>query len=203
VSPERQIQINRQRNQVPEYREVKIRILKKSKSLVRNLTAQEKVKLRQAGLQGRFLCNDAGVTPEIPDQSVQLTVTSPPFLNVVQYAKDNWLRCWFNGLDARRVEEGITSTSSLAIWNQVMQAVFAEIYRITAPEGWVAFEVGEVNKGTVNLDEQVVPLGLKAGFNCVGILLNVQEFTKTANIWGISNNASGTNTNRIVLFYKG
>lgn len=203
VSPERQIQINRQRNQVPEYREVKIRILKKSKSLVRNLTAQEMVTLRQAGLQGRFLCNDARVTPEIPDQSVQLTVTSPPFLNVVQYAKDNWLRCWFNGLDARRVEEGITSTSSLAIWNQVMQAVFAEIYRITAPEGWVAFEVGEVNKGTVNLDEQVVPLGLKAGFNCVGILLNVQEFTKTANIWGISNNASGTNTNRIVLFYKG
>ena len=37
---------------------------------------------------------------EISDGSVDLTVTSPPFLDVVQYAADNWLRCWFNGLDA-------------------------------------------------------------------------------------------------------
>ena len=34
---------------------------------------------------------------------MQLTVTSPPFLDVVQYAKDNWLRCWFNGLDAEEI----------------------------------------------------------------------------------------------------
>ena len=31
---------------------------------------------------------------------------------------------------------------------------------------------------------------------------NAQKFTKTANIWGVSNNSLGTNTNRIVLFRK-
>ena len=30
--------------------------------------------------------------------SVDLVVTSPPFLNTVDYKKDNWLRLWFAGL---------------------------------------------------------------------------------------------------------
>jgi len=31
------------------------------------------------------------------------------------------------------------------------------------------------------------------------VLINSQQFTKTANIWGVSNNRMGTNTNRIVV----
>jgi hypothetical protein len=83
-----------------------------------------------------------------------------------------------------------------------MAAVFGELYRITRPGGFVAFEVGEVRKGKLKLDEAVVPLGEHAGFTCVGVVVNQQEFTKTANIWGVKNNKSGTNTNRIALFRK-
>ena len=54
----------------------------------------------------------------------------------------------------------------------------------------------------MKLEEYVVPLGLKAGFDCEGIMINQQSFTKTANIWGISNNTKGTNTNRIVILRK-
>lgn len=36
-------------------------------------------------------------------ESVDLVVTSPPFLDVVNYAGDNWLRCWFCGIDAATV----------------------------------------------------------------------------------------------------
>lgn len=202
VSPERQIQINRRRGQRPEYREIKPRIMSKTRSLLKGLGKDEIENLRRAGQRARFLCRDARHTPELAADSVKLTVTSPPFLRVVQYAQDNWLRCWFNGIDAQQVEESIALTSSLPVWCQVMQEVFRELYRITAPGGWVAFEVGEVHKGRVKLDQHVAPLGLAAGFQCAGILVNVQEFTKTANIWGVRNNRFGTNTNRIVLFYK-
>lgn len=202
VSPQRQVQINKQRNQVPEYRGVKSRIIRKTHNLVRGLARDELVNLRRAGEQATFLSNDARHTPEIADESVQLTVTSPPFLNVVQYARDNWLRCWFNGIDAQEVAAGMTVTTSLDEWEGVMAEVFTELYRITLPGGWVAFEVGEVRKGRIRLDEHVVPLGMQAGFRCAGILVNLQEFTKTANIWGVKNNTSGTNTNRIVLLYK-
>jgi len=34
------------------------------------------------------------------------------------------------------------------------------------------------------------------------VLINDQEFTKTANCWGVDNMSKGTNTNRIVLFRK-
>jgi len=87
-------------------------------------------------------------------------------------------------------------------WSKVMGDVFKELFRITKSGGWVAFEVGEVRKGKINLDKHVVPIGIEAGFVCKAILINLQKFTKTSNIWGIDNNTFGTNTNRIVLFRK-
>ena len=33
-------------------------------------------------------------------------------------------------------------------------------------------------------------------------MVNEQNFTKTANCWGVANNRKGTNTNRIVLMRK-
>jgi len=34
------------------------------------------------------------------------------------------------------------------------------------------------------------------------VLVNVQEFTKTANCWGVDNNAKGTNTNRVAILQR-
>ena len=118
------------------------------------------------------------------------------------YAKDNWLRCWFNGLDSDWVGAGITMARTVPAWTAVMAEVFAELHRVTAPGGHVAFEVGEVRRGTVPLDEHVVPIGEAAGFACRAIFVNTSRFTKTSHIWGVTNHAGGTNTNRIVLFRK-
>ena len=202
VLPARQIKINENRNQTPEYKDIKSRILKKSKSLLRNLKFDEKTNLNSIGNSAIFLNRDARNTSEILDESVQLTVTSPPFLNIVQYSTDNWLRCWFNSLDTDNIAKGITMSKTIKDWNKVMSDVFKELFRITNKGGWVAFEVGEVRKGKVKLDEYVVPLGINSGFSCEGILINSQKFTKTSNIWGVKNNTGGTNSNRIVLFNK-
>ena len=35
------------------------------------------------------------------------------------------------------------------------------------------------------------------------MLINAQQFTKTAACWGVDNNAKGTNTNRIVALPSG
>lgn len=202
VSPESQIKINQKRNQVPEYRDVKKLILKKTRQLLKGVSPSEQHYLAKYGDQSVFLNSDARFTSMIPDNTVQLSVTSPPFLDIVQYASDNWLRCWFNGIDADAIAKRITMSRTVDQWAEVMGAVFKEFYRITKPGGWVAFEVGEVRKGSVLLDEVVVPLGIRAGFTLFGILINDQIFTKTANIWGVSNNSGGTNTNRIVIFVK-
>ena len=202
VSPERQIKINAKLQQTAEYRDTKASILKKSKAIIGKVSLEEKDNLFMSGKSAVFLDNDARYTSEINDNSVQLTVTSPPFLDVVQYSADNWLRCWFNNIDDEKVAQKITMSTTVSAWSEVMSDVFKELFRITKSGGWVAFEVGEVRKASVKLEETIVPLGIEAGFNCEGILINTQQFTKTANIWGVNNNASGTNTNRIILFNK-
>jgi hypothetical protein len=202
VSAESQKRINRKREQEPEYRDTHQIILRKSKSLLRSVTAPETQNLAHAGKTALFLTGDAGTTPALRDATVQLTVTSPPFLDIVQYREDNWLRCWFNGLDEREIGKSITMARTVDDWNAVMGRVFSELFRVTLPGGYVAFEVGEVRKKTIRLEEQVIPLGLAAGFSCKGVLINQQVFTKTSNIWGVDNNDCGTNTNRIVVFRK-
>jgi len=202
VSAERQIKINSKLNQKPGYREVHSIILKKSKQLLRNLSGAQVNNLCRASADAVFLEKESSQTEEIPSESVALTVTSPPFLDVVQYSGDNWLRAWFNDINMKEIEQNITMASNLQEWSAVMNKVFEELYRVTMPGGWVAFEVGEVKGGRVNLDEAVIPLGKAAGFNCAGVIINKQEFTKTSNIWGVKNNKSGTNSNRIVLFNK-
>jgi hypothetical protein len=202
VSQQSQQRINRKRQQTPEYRDTHKIILDKTKSLLRTLSESEKKDLNRTGKKARLLTGDARNTQAIPDASVQLTVTSPPFLDVVQYREDNWLRCWFCGHNEEVIGEQITMARTLDEWTGVMGSVFRELYRITRRGGYVAFEVGEVRKRTIRLEEHVVPLGIDAGFNCDGVLINQQIFTKTSNIWGVNNMTSGTNTNRIVLFHK-
>ena len=91
---------------------------------------------------------------------------------------------------------------TVAEWARVMGAVFRELARVTAKGGWIAFEVGEIRGGKLKLEEHVVPLGIDAGLTCKAVIINSQTFTKTSNLWGITNNEAGTNTNRIALFRK-
>ena len=202
TSPSDQRRINRTRRQKPEYRDVRALILRKSMRILRRLTADETTVLSEASAGVRLLTRDARSTPEIADESVQLTVTSPPFLDIVQYAKDNWLRCWFNGIPHEEMQKAVTMIRDEREWSNVMLDVLKELHRITRPGGHVAFEVGEVRNQSIHLDEIVAPVGETAGFRCEKILVNQQNFTKTSNIWGISNNQRGTNSNRIVLFSK-
>jgi DNA methylase len=202
ASAENQIRINQRMKQKPEYRDVRALILRKSKQLQGKLTPQQRDNLRAAAETATFMEDSAASTLGVPSECVKLTVTSPPFLDVVQYAKDNWLRCWFNAHDAAEVASKITMCSTVSHWSTAMLQVFRELYRVTVPNGWVAFEVGEVRGGKIKLEEVVAPIGISAGFACMAVAINAQKFTKTANIWGVSNNSLGTNTNRIVLFRK-
>jgi hypothetical protein len=202
VSQKSQERINKKRRQEPEYRDTRRIILNKTKSLLRLLSESDQKNLLRAGKKALLLTGDARSTPQIPDGSVQLTVTSPPFLDIVQYREDNWLRCWFNGLDGEAIGKSITMARTLPEWTGVMGSVFEELFRITRSGGYVAFEVGEVRKKTIRLEEHVVPLGRAEGFECPCVIINQQQFTKTSNIWGVDNMAYGTNTNRIVVFRK-
>jgi hypothetical protein len=200
VSVKSQLRINERRKQTPDERNVAAIIAKKSKQLLGDLDSPLRADVARVGQSAKFITGACASAPGIPDSSVSLVVTSPPFLDVVDYAGDNWLRCWFVGLDAKSIQ--ITVPKKIEIWKEAMTAVFRELHRVLKVGGHVAFEVGEVRTGKVRLEEAVLECGVEAALRPVLVMINDQEFTKTANCWGVANNARGTNTNRIVLFEK-
>ena len=193
VSLERQRIINRRRNQVPPRRDVPALIARKSRSLLSSAVVP-------AARDLLFLTGPSHETPQIPSGAVSLTVTSPPFLDVVDYVTDNWLRCWFLGVDPHAVE--LSQFRRVDHWQRFVRSTLVELARITRPGGHIAFEVGEVRNGTVRLETHVVAAAEGLPLDVLGVMVNHQAFTKTSNCWGVANNRRGTNSNRIVVMRK-
>jgi len=198
ASQEEQININKRLNQIPEYRDVKKIISAKSKSLLRDITELDRKRLFEISKLALFLGDDSRNLKEIEDNHVGLVITSPPFINLVNYVKDNWIRLWFNGYNYTNFEGKITILNKLTDWSAFIKDTLKELQRVTKIGGYIAFEVGETKKG--DLSELVYNIGLDVGLKHIITFINKQKFTKTSNIWGVENNKKGTNTNQIVLF---
>lgn len=200
VSLASQKRINAKRCQKPEKRDVPALILKKTRQLLCEPAAFQPSAFIFQPTAPLLLTQSCDTTPQLADDSVDLVVTSPPFLDTVDYAQDNWLRSWFCGIDPAAFP--IWHIRSVADWTTAMTSVFNELHRVLKPGGFVAFEVGEVRNGKVQLEHNAMQAGIASGLTPVLVLINSQQFTKTANCWGVSNNTKGTNTNRVVLFQK-
>lgn len=197
---ERQRSINESRGQAPPKRDIKASILRKSGSLQSKLRPSDLEQLRARSDDSLLMVGSSDDTPTIGSESIRLVVTSPPFLDVVDYQTDNWLRCWFNGIDARKV--GMWQLKKPEEWQAAMTRTFLELKRVLKPSGYIAFEVGEVRNGRILLESLVVPAAVEAGLEPLLVLVNDQVFTKTSNCWGVANLKKGTNTNRIVLIRR-
>ena len=193
VSLKQQKKINQKRGEKAPSRDVPALIFRKSKTL-----------LSQGGTNKPphclLLTQEAYNTPQILSNSVKLVVTSPPFLDTVNYVSDNWLRCWFLGINLKSLS--ISQYKNIDDWSIFIQKTLKELSRITCVGGHIAFEVGEVRAGTIQLEKHVLKQVQGLPLKVLSVLVNEQKFTKTANCWGISNNKKGTNSNRIVLLEK-
>ena len=179
ISIEQQRKINEKHERIPEEKDVFEIILKKSRSLLRSGT----MFLQQGCHQIEYI------------EDGEVVITSPPFMNIVNY--DNWPA----GIDVGAIafDDG---HSSVADWERFVRDVFVEFSRVIKSGGHVVFEVGEVQKGAIKLEENVIEAIKDLPFDVKEVLVNEQQFTKTANCWGVKNNEGGTNTNRIIVAKK-
>ena len=93
LSVKSQLKINRDRGQIPPDRDVAKVILRRG-PLTSSKTGRGSMSLILSIERGcPFHTGTYEHTPEIKDDNVHLVVTSPPFLDVVNYQKDNWFRC--------------------------------------------------------------------------------------------------------------
>lgn len=201
-----QIKINRTRGVEPEYRDIKSRILKKAKTTLKSGGIEE---LQKIAHLHKFTTGDSRNLTGWEDESVDLVVTSPPFLNQVDYVTDNWIENWFCGIPQETVDGKIVQTPDLHEWSDFISATLAELHRVLKKDGLLAMEVGEVkHQGQIlNLDEILVNLTCSKKhnmnhFRVKEIFIQSQQFTKLANCFRVKNNELGTNTHRIVLMEK-
>ena len=203
IPPERQAAINKKRHQVPDYRAVAPRIIKKSAQALRDGFSSEFFAVSSAN---SIEVSDSRSISWAPNNSVDLVVTSPPFLDKVDYITDNWLEQWFAGVDEKKFRKSLVMVNSLERWSSFMHDVLSEMLRVLKPKSHAVIEVGEVetSQGIICLDEVVADIAASIShpekrFVVDEVLVNQQEFTKLANCFNVDNNKKGTNTNRLVV----
>ena len=196
ASIESQRKINARRGQRPEYRDVAQLILRKTRTLLRDAEAQV-----PTGRSRGFFQQAVDAPFDYSGSPVTLAVTSPPFMDIVNYKQDNWMRCWFVGIDPDAIR--ITQTRKLAEWKELVRGVLQSVAAIAPPGGVFAFEVGEIRRGSLLLDRVVADVAQETAWESVCVVINEQTFTKTSNMWGVDNNKRGTNSNRIVVMRRG
>ncbi|MDF3820224.1 DNA methyltransferase [Leptospira sp. 96542] len=199
IPPEAQAKNNLKRNVVPDYRPIKPRILQKMK---RDLAKPIPPFYHEFSKNNIYSLNSANSVP-IESESVDLIVTSPPFLDKVDYEGDNWLRHWFLGIE-KNPSRKLSIFRNINDWNEFIKSTLFESSRVLKKGAHMVMEVGEVKKGNtiLNLDEDVVRMSLGTGLVWTKTYVHTQNFTKLSNCWQVSNNEKGTNSNRCVVLKK-
>lgn len=205
IMPGAQRRNNLRRGVEPEYKEIKERVRRK---MERDLSREIPLQYYNASAHNRYLRCDARDLHPLSNESIDLIVTSPPFLDKVNYLGDNWMRAWFLGVEEEVSGISLTVTPDPEEWLAFMTRVMIEMGRLLRKGGRAVIEVGEVASGgrILNLEEhlaQMLPLKVKGG-RLIGekIYINSQRFTKLANCWDVKNNEKGTNSNRCLVILK-
>lgn len=83
---------------------------------------------------------------KIKDNSVQLVITSPPYLSIVNYTVSNWLKLWMLGYERKtlKVEIKLTDNLKLEEYKEFIKNYLNSIYNKIKDNGIVCLVVGDV-----------------------------------------------------------
>ena len=179
----------------PDFRDIVPRILKKAKTVLENpVIGQPKSKLFKS---------DSRTLP-IKSDSVDLVVTSPPFLNVINYIDDNWLRFWFLGFNKEELRTTLIQTGDIQEYKNFIKDSLKEMNRVLKKDKYCIVEVGDVRHKSekVYLDHIIVELVKDIGFKIEKIMINYMESQKIPKAFRRKEPGQGTNTNRCVIMKK-
>lgn len=98
-------------------------------------------------VRGRVLLFGAEKYPclgaEMLTNSVDLIVTSPPYLNVQTYPKDSWLRLWLLGFDYKKIKPRFIETGSPKLYLERMAPCLREMLRALKPRRYAVIVAGD------------------------------------------------------------
>jgi SAM-dependent methyltransferase len=162
VSPESLRKSQKKHGTKPEPRDVKAILRKAAERFIPELPHNGR---------GSVMAADARCIP-LADGLIDLVITSPPFLDVVDYEQVNWLRDWFIGNQPISMAGGAPMvTRNLGEYTTFLGEVLEELRRVLAPTGTIVFEVGQIG-GKHALVDLVEDAAWRAGLAVVEVLEN-------------------------------
>lgn len=147
LSPDAQVALNRKRGEVPSYRAVSARVLKKAAALL-----QEGVPSALAGsskLQRDVLAADPASIDQLKTGSVELALVAPHQPGVIEHGLQSWLRTWWLGV---AMPEHRQLPRDLSDWSDKTNEVLVEMARVVNCGGRAVVRLGQGRLGskTVN-----------------------------------------------------
>jgi hypothetical protein len=137
-------------------------------------------------------------------KKVKLIVTSPPYLDIVNYATQNWIRNWFTALNPEfgRAED-LDDNLTLDRWIKFSDKYTKQMQEMLAPDGAIVLVVGDVSRksgASISLAREYLRRVLhNKTFAFVGCFSDViRDGAKTTRIWG-DTKGEATNIDRIVI----
>ena len=136
-------------------------------------------------------------------KKVDLILTSPPYLGIVNYARQNWIRSWFLGADPEEVSSRLDDDLNLFEWVKFSKDTLLEFKKFLKPKGVGVFVIGDVTKSKTSM----IPLAREFAsmvkenkiFKNVWVFSDyIQGFDKTTRIWG-DTKGKATTVDRIVI----
>ena len=113
-----------------------------------------------APMEPAFHCRSSERMPELQDDTVTLTVTSPPYWNAIDYD----IHANGNGEAWYRTRAYSNGFSGYTEYLDLLERVFSEVYRVTKPGGFCAIVIG-----TVLLNGRHVPVPFDVSGRLVSI----------------------------------
>jgi hypothetical protein len=162
------------------------------------------------GPDGRTFTKDAStllMRGSIKPASVDLVVTSPPYLQVVNYGTANWIRLWLLGLDEVGRERGAGRRSldakldhqhTYSSYRDFLSRTLRGIRRVLKQDGVAVLVIGDVadpGKAPLPLAKQIwQDIGDKTGLRQLDLIEDhIPAQNKVSRIWG---DTKGKATNR-------
>lgn len=80
------------------------------------------------------------------DGAADLVVTSPPYMQVLSYTWNNWLRLWWMGKDRKAERDKLDITQDVDKYRAFMRECLQEMYRVMKEDSVAVLIVGDVKK---------------------------------------------------------
>jgi hypothetical protein len=142
LSPEAQISLNRKRGEVPSYRAVSARVLKKAALLLRDGVPSQ---LQDHRIQRDVFYAEPAAMNQVRTGSVDLAMIAPNQPGMFQHGLQSWLRMWWLGVDLPVESQRFLDVSN---WHGYANEILLEMARTVRSGGRVVIRTGQGRIGT-------------------------------------------------------